>query len=67
MKPKQRRWTFLVIGAWVLALGLTMVFAPAPVEASVQNIGWMIYTPNHPAGCAPLPYDCYVIWVAPDF
>jgi hypothetical protein len=66
MKLKQRRWTFLVVGVWVLALGLTMVMEPAPAEAVYQELGWMVYTPNHPAGCAPLPYDCYVVWIWPD-
>lgn len=66
MKPKQRRWTFFVVAVWVLALGLTMVMAPAPGEASADQIGWAVYTPNHPVGCAPYPYDCYVIYVYPD-
>lgn len=66
MKSKQRCWTFLVVGAWVLALGLTMVMAPAPSEAAIENIGWMTYAPNHPAGCVPLQYDCYVVWISPN-
>jgi len=66
MKSKQRRWTFLVVGVWVLAIGLGMMMAPEPAEASVHNIGWMTYSPNHPNGCVPLPFDCYVIFVSPD-
>jgi heme/copper-type cytochrome/quinol oxidase subunit 1 len=66
MKRNRRRWTVFAIAVWVLALGLTTVFAPAPVDAEVHKIGWMVYTPNHPNGCAPLPYDCYVLNVFPD-
>ena len=52
----------LVIGALVPAM-----FAPslAEAEGTVGNL-WMVYTPNHPSGCAPLPYDCFVIWVWPE-
>ncbi len=67
MRLNHHRWTVFAIAVWVLALGLTTVLAPVPAEAKVENwdLGWMVYTPNHPAGCAPLPYDCYVIWVWP--
>lgn len=67
MKAKQRRWTFVVVGIWFLAMGLSMVMAPAPSEAVrvTHDVGWMVYTPNHPNGCAPLPYDCYVVFVYP--
>jgi hypothetical protein len=51
----------LVIGALVPAM-----FAPSLAEAEVHNVGWMVYTANHPNGCAPLPYDCYVIFVWPE-
>jgi hypothetical protein len=52
----------LVIGALVPAM-----FAPslAEAEGTAGNL-WMVYTPNHPKGCAPLPYDCFVIWVWPE-
>ena len=66
MRLKHHRCTVFVIVVWVLALGLTTVLAPAPADAKVSNVGWMVYTPNHPNGCAPLPFDCYVIWVFPD-
>ena len=66
MRMKHHRWTLLAIAIWVLALGLTTVFAPVPADASVQKVGWMVYTPNHPGGCAPMAFDCYVIWVYPD-
>ena len=66
MRMKHPRWTLLAIAIWVLALGLTTVFAPVPADAGIQEVGWMVYTPNHPNGCAPLPYDCYTIWVFPD-
>jgi len=63
----RHRWTVFAIAVWVLALGLTTVLAPTPSEAKVENwdVGWMVYAPNTPNGCAPLPYDCYVIWVWP--
>ncbi len=67
MRTKRRRWTVFAIAVWVLALGLTTVLAPVPAEAKVHNPGsWMAYSPNHPNGCVPLPFDCYVIWVYPD-
>jgi heme/copper-type cytochrome/quinol oxidase subunit 1 len=63
MKSNRHRWTVFAIAVWVLALGLTTVLAPATTEAEVYKIGWMVYTPNHPNGCAPLPFDCYVLQV----
>ncbi len=66
MKPNRRRWTIFAIAVWVLALGLTTVFAPVTAEAKLKPMGWMAYSPNHPNGCVPLPYDCYVVWVYPD-
>jgi hypothetical protein len=49
----------MVVGALVPAL-----LVPSHAEAGHEGT-WMVYTPNHPGGCAPLPYDCYVIWVYP--
>lgn len=66
MRLNRHRWTILVVAVWIVALALTTVMAPAPAEAEVYDIGWMIYTPNHPNSCAPLPYDCYAIFVVPD-
>ena len=66
MKVNRRRWTVLAIAVWVLTLGLTTVLAPAPADAKVVDIGWMSYSPNHPNGCVPLPYDCYAVWSYPD-
>ena len=37
--------------------------APFQAEASRTDLGWFVYTPNHPNGCAPLPWDCYVIQI----
>jgi hypothetical protein len=51
----------LVIGALVPTM-----FAPSMAEAARPLGQWMVYTPNHPNGCAPLPYDCYMIWVWPE-
>jgi len=66
MRLSRHRWTVFAVAVWVLVLGLTTVLAPVPSEAEVYGTAWMVYTPNHPHGCAPLPYDCYVIWVHPD-
>ena len=66
MKVNRRRWTVLAIAAWVLTLGLTTVLAPAPADAKIVNIGWMVYSPNHPNACTPMPYDCYAVWSYPD-
>ena len=62
---KKRLWTFVVAVVWGLVLIVTGVIAPTSASAKPNEIGWMVYTPNHPNGCAPLPYDCYVIWVYP--
>jgi hypothetical protein len=61
MRLKRNRLTLFAIAAWVVALGLTTVLAPVPSEAEVVRLGWMTFAPNHPNGCAPLPFDCYVI------
>jgi len=56
---------FLVLAVMVLGALAPALLVPSLAEADVQKVGWMVYTPNHPNGCAPLPYDCYVIWVYP--
>jgi len=66
MRLSRHRWTVFAVAVWVLVLGLTTVLGPVPAEAKVEGSAWMVYTPNHPNGCAPLPYDCYTIWVVPD-
>ena len=66
MRLKHYRLSLFVVAVWVLALGLTTVFAPVPVDAAVQKVGWMTYAPNHPGSCVPLAFDCYVLWVYPD-
>jgi hypothetical protein len=63
MRSRQRRWTIAIIAIWVITLGLSLSLAPTPAEATAEKLGWMVYTPNHPDACAPLPYDCYVIRV----
>ena len=66
MRLNRHRWTIFAVSVWVLALALTTVLAPVPSEAEVVRTGWMVYTPNHPNGCAPFAFDCYIIWVHPD-
>ncbi len=65
MRLKPHRWTILAVTVWVLVLGLTTVLAPSPADAKDWDVGWMTYSPNHPNGCVPLPYDCYTIQVWP--
>ena len=57
---------FLVIAVMRVGALVPALLAPSLAEAEVHQIGWMVYTPNHPNGCAPLPYDCYVVFVYPD-
>ena len=61
MKLNRNRWTIAVVAVWGLALVLTTVLAPAPVQADVGIRGWMTWAPNHPDLCVPIPYDCYVL------
>lgn len=65
MRLNRHRWTVFAVAVWVLALGLTTVIAPAPSEADVTHMGWMVWSPNHPHYCSPLPWDCYVMQVTP--
>ena len=66
MDFKRHRWTIGVVAVWLLVLGLTTVMAPAPVEAKAgSGSGWRTYAPNHPNGCVPFAYDCYVYVVPP--
>jgi hypothetical protein len=64
---RRRRVTLLVVAIWALALVGPALLAPSPADAGIGGTGngWMTYAPNHPNGCVPLPYDCYVIWVYP--
>ena len=62
----RRKLGILVLAVMVLGALAPALLAPDVAEAGVQRIGWMVYTPNHPAGCAPMPFDCYVIFVYPD-
>ena len=57
---------FLVIAVMIVGALVPALLAPSLAEAEVHQIGWMVYTPNHPNGCAPLPYDCYEVFVYPD-
>ena len=62
----KRKVGLLVLGVMVLGALLPALIAQGQAEAEVHHLGWMVYTPNHPSGCAPLPYDCYVVFVYPD-
>lgn len=68
MKLNRHRWTVVVVAVWVLALVFTPVLVPTPAEAKTPTYGagWMTFSPNHPNGCVPLQYDCYVLMVYPD-
>jgi len=63
----RHRWTVFAVVVWVLALGLTTVLVPGQSEAKVPDghAEWMLFAPNTPSLCFPMPYDCYVIWVYP--
>ena len=64
---KHRRWTFVIVGIWVLALVLTSVVVPARADSGGGGIGyWMSYNPTHPNGCIPLQLDCIVFIKYPD-
>jgi hypothetical protein len=62
----KRKLGFVVLAIMIVGALVPALLAPRLAEAEVYQMGWMVYTPNHPHGCAPLPYDCYVIWVYPD-
>jgi len=63
----RKKLGLLVLAVMLIGAIAPALFTPSPAEASnVQQVGWQVYTPNHPNGCAPLPYDCYVVWVYPD-
>lgn len=69
MKWNRHRWTVFAVTLWIVALAVTSALVSTPAEAKTPETygaGWMVYTPNHPNGCAPLPYDCYVLMVYPD-
>ena len=55
----------LVLAVMLVGALLPALLAPGLAEAGGGKMGWFVYTPNHPNGCAPLPFDCYVIYVTP--
>jgi len=61
----KRSLGFLVLAVMVIGALVPALLAPNVAEAEPHEQGWMVYTPNHPNGCAPLPYDCFVIWIFP--
>ena len=63
----RRRLGLLFLAVMVLGALAPALLAPNLAEAGpgVQGGTWMVYTPNHPNGCAPLPFDCIVIHVYP--
>ncbi len=61
----KRKLGFLVLVVMVLGALAPALLAPDVAEAAGGGGQWMVYTPHHPNGCAPLPFDCYVIWVIP--
>ena len=50
----------------VLAALVPAILAPSQAEAIDRQGSWMVYTPNHPNACAPLPWDCFVIYIIPE-
>jgi hypothetical protein len=60
--------TLGILGLVIMVVGALVPALLVPSQAEAGRSGewaWMVYTPNHPSGCAPIPYDCYVIWVYP--
>jgi len=53
----------VILAVMVLAAVVPALMAPSQAEAMPIRGTWMVYTPNHPSGCAPMPWDCYVIYV----
>ena len=63
---RKHRLSFLVLAIMVATVLLPAMLAPGQAEARrIQGGTWMVYTPNHPNYCAPMPWDCYVINVYP--
>lgn len=57
---------FLVLAVMVLGALAPALLVPSTAEAGYDgDWQWMVYTPHHPNGCAPIPFDCLVIWVYP--
>ena len=65
-RVRRRRITLAVVALWALAMVVPALLMPTPADAKVGGETWMVYAPNHPNYCVPLPYDCYVILVVPD-
>jgi hypothetical protein len=62
----KRRLGVLVLVAAVLSTMVPTMLAPVPAQAAGGEpieLGWFVYTPNHPNGCAPLPWDCFVVQI----
>jgi hypothetical protein len=63
----KRKLGILVLAVMVLGAVVPALLVPSMAEAGYSGqYRWMVYTPNHPNGCAPLPFDCMVIWVYPE-
>jgi len=62
----KRKLGLLVLALMVVGALVPAVLIPTMAEAETIHYGWCVYTPNHPNGCAPIPYDCYVIYTWPD-
>ena len=58
----RRKIGFLVLAVMVIGAMVPALLVPSMAEAG-RTGDWMVYTPNHPNGCAPMPFDCYVIRV----
>ncbi len=58
----KKHWlSVLILAVMALAAVVPAMMAPSQAEAMPIRGTWMVYTPNHPAGCAPMPWDCFVI------
>ena len=62
----RKKLGILVLAVMVFGALAPALLAPDVAEAGKSGLGqWMIYAENHPNGCVPLPYDCYVLFIYP--
>ena len=62
----RKKLGILVLTVRVLGALAPALLAPSQAEAAKRGGRWMTWAENHPNGCVPLPFDCYVIWVVPE-
>lgn len=56
----KRKLSFLVLAMVVVGAMVPVLVGPKPAEAVRTDGTWRSWIPNHPAGCAGYPFDCFV-------